>query len=216
MSMTWIRTRGPFEWTRYIPWCLEWYRCFKSVGRVMVDFAVHGGWRYVRVIKQDDGTCIGLARHADLHEAFRDAGGQALAWRQKEAERERQAHRRGQAHEQRLLTLLGGLPSVPEWFVNVRGATPAEDERGYDLFVLTDVGEIGLQVKSSMAAIANFEADHKHRGIPCILVHEKCTDSKILFFVFRALKACRAKRIAEQTSNGQPSPSPADQTTPRP
>lgn len=67
------------------------------------------------------------------------------------------AHRRGAQTESRLFSTFN-QPSIdlPDWFYGIRKGTEADDRNGIDAFAVTDVGEIPLQIKSSMCGMKKF------------------------------------------------------------
>lgn len=86
------------------------------------------------------------------------------------------------------------------WVLSARSATREEDERGVDVFVWTDVGDVGLQSKSSRTGIRSFLENKKRRArhpfIACVLVEE---DVKLVALRVRwALASLRRKVVDHQ------------------
>lgn len=76
---------------------------------------------------------------------------------------------KGDVNELRVLEALA-LPTRPAWLLRARHRTPAEDEQGIDIVVLTTDGEVPLQVKSSRNASRVFRKRRRDRGLPPIAV----------------------------------------------
>lgn len=97
------------------------------------------------------------------------------------------AEERGALTEKRFFTVIrsyldGGNRSwiLPQWFYGVEKAAPRHDRKGVDAFVLTDVGKIPVQIKSSMAGAKQFSNKQCHEGIVVIVINKNITDEKIL------------------------------------
>lgn len=69
---------------------------------------------------------------------------------------------------------------LPWWFYGVERATPHHDKKGADAFVLTDIGKIPVQIKSSMAGAKQFLNKQCHEGIVIIVIHKGISDGRIL------------------------------------
>lgn len=57
----------------------------------------------------------------------------------------------GNAHEDRFERIMSTASGFPSWYYGVRKATEAEDHHGIDFFAELDIGEVQLQIKSSVA-----------------------------------------------------------------
>ena len=79
------------------------------------------------------------------------------------------ALRRGQASETKFFQAFrqSGL-DLPEWFYGVRKGTHRDDSAGVDGFAVTDVGEIPLQLKSSVRGMYEFVA--RRPGSVCVIL----------------------------------------------
>lgn len=76
---------------------------------------------------------------------------------------------RGAWNERRTLAAAQDLRETwPVWLLELRAGTKAEDARGWDLVAVTDVGKIGVQVKSCEAALARHQ--ERRPGVPGIAV----------------------------------------------
>lgn len=69
---------------------------------------------------------------------------------------------------------------LPQWFYDVKKAAPRYDKKGVDAFVLTDVGKIPVQIKSSVAGAKQFLNKQCHEGIVIIVINKNASDEKIL------------------------------------
>lgn len=58
-------------------------------------------------------------------------------------------------------------PNLPSWFLKVRRATKDEDQNGVDAFVELDIGEVEVQIKSS---IEGMRKHHNHYPKSSVLV----------------------------------------------
>lgn len=70
---------------------------------------------------------------------------------------------RGAWNERRVLHVLSS--DVPAWVRSARAATKAEDRKGIDVVVDTDVGMLYLQVKSSRKGAERFDPRGKMIGV---------------------------------------------------
>lgn len=79
-----------------------------------------------------------------------------------------EAAARGRRAEGRALALLAGAiaaGNAPSWARAARAATPDEDrDGGCDVVVITDLAEIGLQVKSSERGVRHFRRGGRLQG----------------------------------------------------
>lgn len=77
---------------------------------------------------------------------------------------------RGTANEYKVLEGIQESSKKPEWYVAARHATREEDDRGIDLIVTTDVGDVYLQVKSSKFRAEQFKRKIRKQMIGMIVV----------------------------------------------
>ena len=95
---------------------------------------------------------------------------------------------RGQETERRAVNAMATRRDAwPPWLVGVRRATEEEDQRGVDLVAQSDVGDIGIQVKSSHRGAAR----HSRRHVPVVVVGVK------LGAAYRSLLAAITARRSE-------------------
>lgn len=80
----------------------------------------------------------------------------------------RLGQRRGRESERAALEAISA--NMPEWMTSVRAATDDEDRRGIDIVASTDVGDVYLQVKSSVGAAKDFRRDPRRRNIAVAVV----------------------------------------------
>ena len=76
----------------------------------------------------------------------------------------------GRANEARLLEAVEYLRERHAWILGVRQATREEDSKGIDLVVMTDVGEIYLQSKSSKTAAVDFMQKRRKLLIATVVI----------------------------------------------
>ena len=130
--------------------------------------------------------------------------------RQREAKRIRSARGRfgtaaGALHEETVfLAFTDRRARFPSWFRAIRPPTHREDQRGIDAVVDTDVGQLHLQIKSSIIYAARFKGRPGHDRIAVVIVHtadsSSCTRRKVL----QALRDLRRSRISFMTANQPP------------
>jgi hypothetical protein len=74
--------------------------------------------------------------------------------------------------ERRVLEALRAKRWRPDWAIGIRRATPAEDEKGQDLIVITNKGDLPIQVKNSENArvIGARARRGARRHIPLVVV----------------------------------------------
>ena len=90
--------------------------------------------------------------------------------------RKNESWERGKTSERRVLIALQSFPR-PSWVLGVRAGSPPENRfRAKDIVILTRVGPIGLQVKSSLLGLIKFvEKMHDSNpwtGVVAVLDHE--------------------------------------------
>ena len=68
---------------------------------------------------------------------------------------------RGQLAEERLVRVLNEMPGRPPWLVEARRAPEDMDALGVDLIVVTDRGEVPLQVKSCQAGVETWRRGYR-------------------------------------------------------
>ncbi len=68
---------------------------------------------------------------------------------------------------------------LPEWFVSVRPATPAEDQAGVDVWVSTTRGDVAVQVKSSGARARLFRERHPGMEVAVVVLHASMAAGKM-------------------------------------
>lgn len=109
------------------------------------------------------------------------------------------ALRRGKDAERKVLASIDEANgSKPEWLFGGRKAKREEDARGIDVFVLTDEGEIPLQVKSSENSRHNFRKYRKWHGIPCVVVEPHTHREEVFELVLKAISPTREKRLSKK------------------
>jgi hypothetical protein len=74
----------------------------------------------------------------------------------------------------------------PEWLLELRKGTPHEDHQGIDLIVVTDRGEIMIQVKSSHWRAKKFT--EKRPNIPVIVVEPNTPEHRIRWDLITILR----------------------------
>jgi len=88
----------------------------------------------------------------------------------------------------RILTEL----ETPDWVLSVRAATPEEDAQQKDVIVLTDKGEIGVQVKSGLTSLNKFKRNPANSMIAVVMVKGRYTDKEILKEILKELEEIRS------------------------
>jgi hypothetical protein len=89
-----------------------------------------------------------------------------------------------------VLAVLQSAKDLPPWVRGIRGATQEEDAQGKDIIIATDVGEIGLQVKSGRTTAEKYY----ERGqflIGLVIVRSRQTGKSILRRAVRELEEIR-------------------------
>jgi hypothetical protein len=69
---------------------------------------------------------------------------------------------------------------LPSWFHGVRRASVSEDNAGIDAFVITDIGEIPVQIKSSVNGMFEFNKKHPGNQIPVLVISRDLSAAQIL------------------------------------
>lgn len=87
----------------------------------------------------------------------------------------REAHRLGLSNEQAVLCCLEFKNNIAPWISDTRKATKEEDSNGIDIVLITEYGDVPIQVKSSIKRKKDFVK--KHPDIPVVCVYPN--DSEI-------------------------------------
>ncbi len=105
-------------------------------------------------------------------------------------------HERGEKAEELVFNAFAGMvPDAPSWFVRLERATPEQDRRGIDAIVVTnDLGELFIQIKSSLAGFMRFLDGRPQANISCIVVTVAHTDKEIRQNVYAAASALRRNK----------------------
>ena len=97
----------------------------------------------------------------------------------------------GDRSEARVLRILTEL-ETPNWFLSARAATPEEDAQQKDVIVLTDKGEIGVQVKSGKTSFIKFKRNPANSMIALVMVKGRYDDKMILKEILKELEEIRS------------------------
>lgn len=104
---------------------------------------------------------------------------------------------RGELNEQRVLDVLEWYP--PSWVQSARRATPDENAMGIDLVVVTDVGHLLLQVKSSKVGAERWRreriASQRRLDIAVVIVSRGLSDDSLRGRISGVLARVRAERL---------------------
>lgn len=179
-----------------VPWYAEWHWQLKKrhpleihVFQICSDETVR--W-FVRIDSLKLKKTLGEGHGQELIEAFRRAGNAVIKWDEREYKKNFYRGNAGHEKEKRIAKLLNAsLDILPPWIFSARMATSAEDARGIDLVLETDVGDIHLQLKSNEEDKAAFEAKPGHEYIPCFVVGKKVNDRSLLADIIYAVSELR-------------------------
>jgi FixJ family two-component response regulator len=80
---------------------------------------------------------------------------------------------------------------TPDWFLSARAATDEEDAEQKDVMVLTDKGEIGVQVKSGKSGYIEFKRKPENEMIALVMVKKRFEDKSILKEILKELEEIR-------------------------
>lgn len=103
----------------------------------------------------------------------------------------RTGNRVGHRSEARVLRILVEL-DTPDWVLSARAATLEEDIQKKDMIVLTDMGEIGVQVESGTASYTEFKRLTGYDMIGCVKVKGRYSDNEILSAILKELEEIRS------------------------
>ncbi len=101
---------------------------------------------------------------------------------------------RGRANEARALD--AAKKSSHRWVRSVRAGTQAEDREGIDIIVSSDVGELFIQVKSSVAGRDRFLEKNRKKHIEVVVAN--CTDDELKKRIDAAINRAREHVIAKR------------------
>lgn len=99
----------------------------------------------------------------------------------------------GARNEERVLALLQD-GTLPDWVKGARPATSEEDANGMDLVILTDKGEIGLQVKSGITGYTEFRRREDRTHIAVVMVKPSFPDAQVRKEIIAELEEIRGSR----------------------
>ena len=99
------------------------------------------------------------------------------------------AIQKGEETEKKFFKAARQIAPAPPWFVGVRQSTPDWDAAGFDAFVLTDRGDIPIQIKSSHTGAHEFYRKHPNHPAIVIVIHEGMDDDKIISLILRLTTA---------------------------
>ncbi len=106
-------------------------------------------------------------------------------------------HERGRINENRVWQVVNDCRSLwPEWFQGAWLSSKTDDGRGIDLVVMSDVGKLYFQIKSSEAGRKKFERQRRHLPIELIVV--KNTDTDLYQKVLAAAGRLRDRFLAKR------------------
>ncbi|MEK7178780.1 MAG: hypothetical protein AAB727_00825 [Patescibacteria group bacterium] len=109
----------------------------------------------------------------------------------------------GRAGEVRVVKAFRALGPLP-WIFGARHATDKEDAEGIDVFVKTDVGEIPIQIKTSV--LKDFTAlreQYAQRKIPIIHISLYESDDEIREMVVQVIQLIRQEILNKNVGRGQ-------------
>lgn len=69
---------------------------------------------------------------------------------------------------------------LPSWFYGVRRANAAEDAAGMDGFAITDIGEMPVQIKSSLGGMLRFNEKRPGNNITVLIIWRNFTPDEIV------------------------------------
>lgn len=111
-------------------------------------------------------------------------------------------NKRGAAAERRVLRLLQLYVEDTAWVQSARMCTPDEDRQGIDVVVMTDVGPLHIQVKSSKRSADAFAKKNMDPNIIVLIAGHKYTDWHIDAELRASLSGARANILANRNTNG--------------
>ncbi len=103
------------------------------------------------------------------------------------------ANARGAAAEAVVLAAAQLAVERHEWLTEARAATPAEDRRGIDVVVGSDVGPLFLQIKEGRAAARAFNTERRGTLIEAVAVRGRRNPEDVVGSVVGALGRMRRK-----------------------
>lgn len=98
-----------------------------------------------------------------------------------------QARKRGNDAERVFFNILSSIQSPPAWFLGVRKADLIEDANGYDAFILTQTGEIPIQIKRSSAGAKNFRKKRPMHPALIIVINPKREKNSLKEFILQSI-----------------------------
>lgn len=108
--------------------------------------------------------------------------------------------KRGKQNEDRAVILINQLEEKPSWLRLAKKASQEQDQRGIDLIMVTDVGELYIQLKSSQLAAKLFLVDHPRFRGEVVVIHMTDDDASIAKKIVRATSRLREKFFQDRIS----------------
>jgi len=158
-----------------------------------------------------NGKCIGSAVHHRRNEATNLAAAAALrSLRQEEGQVKKLINRtnaeRGRTVERAALASLreDGV-QLPSWMQGADQATAEQDAGGIDLVIRSDVGDLYLQLKSSIGGARKFEEHgRRRRRIEIVVVHDTADSAAIRRSILAAAERLRNEFLRKRPASSDP------------
>lgn len=104
----------------------------------------------------------------------------------------------GLRHEQAVFDALRGMrPGSPGWYYGFRPATLEEDRAGVDLIAEIDIGDVPIQIKSSVCGMQHHHQRYSGKRIACLIVTDHLSRAQIQHQFFVRLEEFRARFFKE-------------------
>lgn len=105
----------------------------------------------------------------------------------------RKGNLKGSIAETRAVGLLSSLVEIskPGWLLDVKRAPLWLDRRGVDVIVLTDVGELYLQIKSSQAGAKKFRKKKRSLMVETVVIGPDDLDNEVKQRLVEAIQHMR-------------------------
>ena len=105
--------------------------------------------------------------------------------------------KKGRDGEDRILLVLkNSQDSWPGWLKSVRLATKEEDKKGCDIVADTDVGNLYLQIKSSITGVKEFKRRQRKKMIAILISRPEMSQTQIINQSLQSLQSLRGSIIS--------------------
>ncbi len=109
-----------------------------------------------------------------------------------------ESDQRGKLRERAFIHAWQDITAWPRWMIRAPTKAPKLDDeyRGIDVYFHTDVGDIPIQIKGSVARFVEYVRDDRHGNVTAVIVYEGHSAEEIRGYTLKPIK--KGYEIAKQ------------------